>query len=250
MSFLLPSLEPSLIDAATPSTPLTYYPFYHTSRANLLDWISDKHLSLAAPVLVYWLYSALFALIDWLELPYFERRRLHTSDEESARNKVSVGEVLRAVVLQHVIQSALGAWWLESDEVIYTREVLRDHAGEMKSGVAPLVARAVMLVLGDTAGRSLLQSAGSEITQVVYWWVIPCAQFLLAMFVIDAWQVSFLSADVLWARLFPLTEHSAVPAVRRTPPDAREQIPVHAFPSSTPSSTGALRLWRALQPPC
>lgn len=197
MSFLLPSIDRSLVDAATPSTPLTYFPIYHTSRANLLDWISDKHLSLAAPVLVYWLYSALFALIDWLQIPYFERRRLHASDEESARNKVSVAQVLRAVVLQHVIQSALGIWWLESDEVIYTREVLRDHAGDMSGSVAPWVARLVTLVLGDKTGSSLLQNVGPELTQFVYWWAIPCAQFVLAMFVIDAWQVSHLTKIAL-----------------------------------------------------
>lgn len=72
----------------------------------LLSWISDFHLSLLLPVAAYWLMSLIFWYIDKKDL--WSQYRLHTPDEFKSRNRVSKTEVLRSVILQQTIQTALG----------------------------------------------------------------------------------------------------------------------------------------------
>ncbi|ADV19533.1 C4-hydroxylase [Cryptococcus gattii E566] len=162
-------------------------PFYHTTRPNLLPFMSDKHLSLAAPVLAYWLYSFFFHFLDTAQFSYFEKRRIHDSPEVLARNKVTVTQVIKAVILQHVIQTVLGIFWLEDDEAIFRREVMKDHLAAM-SNLSPWVADGVLLVLGRRVGEQVLKRNGEAIVRWMYWWGIPALQMLLAFFVIDTWQ--------------------------------------------------------------
>ena len=74
----------------------------------LVPWLSDFHLSLVLPVLAYWLMSLIFHLISTYNL--FSKYRLHTPQEFKTRNRVTVGEVLRSIILQQTIQTALGLW--------------------------------------------------------------------------------------------------------------------------------------------
>ena len=74
----------------------------------LVPWLSDFHLSLVLPVLAYWLMSLTFHLISTYDL--FSKYRLHTPEEFKTRNRVTVGEVLRSILLQQAIQTALGLW--------------------------------------------------------------------------------------------------------------------------------------------
>lgn len=155
-------------------------PFYHTTRPNLLPFMSDKHLSLAAPVLAYWLYSFFFHFLDTARFAYFEKRRIHDSPEVLARNKVTVTQVIKAVILQHVIQTVLGIFWLEDDEAIFRREVMKDHLAAM-SNLSPWVADGVLLVLGRRVGEQVLKRNGEAIVRWMYWWGIPALQMLLAL---------------------------------------------------------------------
>lgn len=155
-------------------------PFYHTTRPNLLPFMSDKHLSLAAPVLAYWLYSFFFHFLDTAQFSYFEKRRIHDSPEVLARNKVTVTQVIKAVILQHVIQTVLGIFWLEDDEAIFRREVMKDHLAAM-SNLSPWVADGVLLVLGRRVGEQVLKRNGEAIVRWMYWWGIPALQMLLAL---------------------------------------------------------------------
>ncbi|KAK0507607.1 hypothetical protein JMJ35_010130 [Cladonia borealis] len=86
--------------------PLPAYTLKPVPR--LVPWLSDFHLSLVLPVLAYWLMSLIFHLISTYNL--FSKYRLHTPQEFKTRNRVTVGEVLRSIILQQTIQTALGLW--------------------------------------------------------------------------------------------------------------------------------------------
>lgn len=168
----------TMLSSITPTA--LHAPFYHTTRPNLLPFMSDKHLSLAAPVLAYWLYSFFFHFLNTARFSYFEKRRIHDSPEVLARNKVTVTQVIKAVILQHVIQTVLGIFWLEDDEAIFRREVMKDHLAAM-SNLSPWVADGVLLVLGRRVGEQVLKRNGEAIVRWMYWWGIPALQMLLAL---------------------------------------------------------------------
>lgn len=155
-------------------------PIYHTFNPSLLSWISDKHLSLLAPVLVYWICSLTFHAIDTAKIPYFEKRRIHESPEVLSRNKATVMDVVKAVMVQQVIQTATGIVFLEGDEEIFRREVMRDHLGDM-ARLAPRVMSGVLLLLGKKTGEDLLKRHGASLVTWVYWWGIPIAQMFVAL---------------------------------------------------------------------
>lgn len=101
--------------------PPTSTPWYHSSSPDLIPGVPDKVLALLCPVISYWCLSIFFHLLDsYSERPPFswmgvEKYRMHESDEMKARNKVTPTEVLRAVFLQQVFQTALGYWWLDGE---------------------------------------------------------------------------------------------------------------------------------------
>lgn len=175
---LLPALNATLLPALTPRA--VHPPLYHTAGTSMLPWISDKHLSLVAPIFLYWALSLLFHAVDTAQLPYFERMRIHESPEVLARNKASVIDVVKAVVFQQVVQTALGAAWLESEEDILRREVHVDHLKGM-AGLAQPVGQLIMLVLGGRHGEDVIRRHGAAVVQFVYWWGIPTVQLLFAL---------------------------------------------------------------------
>lgn len=75
-------------------------------RPPLLTAISDFHLSLFLPILAYWLLSTIYFLISHFNL--FSQYCLHTPAEFKARNRATVFDVLRSVILQQVLQTAWG----------------------------------------------------------------------------------------------------------------------------------------------
>jgi sphinganine C4-monooxygenase len=173
-----PLTNTTLLSIITPKS--LQPPIYHTVRPSLLPNISDKYLSLALPILIYWSFSLVFHLLDTAKIPYFEKRRIHESPEVLSRNRATVKQVVTAVMWQQVIQTALGMVWLEEDEVILKREVFRDNLGGM-AGLAPKVGGLVLLLLGDRTGERVLRENGANIVRWVYWWGIPIAQMFLAL---------------------------------------------------------------------
>ena len=101
----------------------------------LLPWISDFHLSLALPVSAYWFMSLTFWYIDYKDL--WSKYRIHTPAEFKKRNRATVGQVLRSVILQQFIQTALGLTigYLTSPGDVYGREQydLAIWAGHVRS---------------------------------------------------------------------------------------------------------------------
>lgn len=178
---LFPSPQPYNSTILSMITPTALHPpFYYTTRLSLLAFSSDKYLSLALPVIIYWAASLLFHLLDTARFPYFEAKRIHESPEVLARNRATVTEVVRAVVVQHTIQTILGIVWLEDDATVAKREHYRDHLGDM-ARIAPWVGDATLVVLGRKSGEDLLRRHGEAMVRWVYWWGIPAAQMLFAL---------------------------------------------------------------------
>ncbi|ORZ12114.1 hypothetical protein BCR41DRAFT_104822 [Lobosporangium transversale] len=74
-----------------------------TVQTPLFSFISDQSLALLLPVIVYWVYSLIFHWISIKEFPWFEKYRIHDKEEET-RNRVSLPDVIKAVIVQQALQ--------------------------------------------------------------------------------------------------------------------------------------------------
>ncbi|KAK4700034.1 sphinganine C4-monooxygenase, partial [Phenoliferia sp. Uapishka_3] len=186
-AFVSTSLASPYCLSNTSSHPVSY-PLYHIPRPSLLSLLSDRHLSIAAPFLVYWTLSIIFHLIDISHIPYFERHRIHDLEETRTKNRrVGVGEVVLTVLFQQVLQTALGLVWLVDDEV--ESGPMRDHAADIARW-SLVVRKGVRRIVG---GQEWMSSVGGEVVgegvaEWVYWWGVPACQLFLALVVLDAWQ--------------------------------------------------------------
>lgn len=96
---------PSLIDLLLPPLPsnstlpatllphTAHYPFYLSHSDSLLPFLSDRYTAVLTPVIVYWLLGGLFHFLDAAQFPYFEKRRIHESEEVTKRNRVTFPQV-------------------------------------------------------------------------------------------------------------------------------------------------------------
>lgn len=162
------NVNSTLVSMITPQTPS--YPFYYVPRDNLFSFASDKVVGMAAPTIAYWVLSLTFYALDVLQLPYFESKRIHESEEVISRNKVTVPQVIKAVLWQQLVQTLLGLWWLSDGQ-----HGVNDHVKSMSS-LAPKVATGLFVLLGNRTGEAVLLSHGEAIVRWVYWWGIPLVQ--------------------------------------------------------------------------
>jgi sphinganine C4-monooxygenase len=167
--------QPGFADTILP--PNGTVPFYSSYEPSLLPWLSDKGLSLAAPVAVYWILSLFFHALDvwgehwaWLR-PY----RIHESAEVKSRNLVSKSSVVIGVLLQQIMQTILGALFLE--EAAQTV----DHWARMREW-SPILVQSSLLYMSDPLrAQQFLQAWGPSIIHFVYWWFVPALQLLWAL---------------------------------------------------------------------
>ncbi len=87
-------------------------------KPSLIEGIPDNILALIAPVVAYWTYSGFFYIIDTFEIA--EKYRIHPPEEVASRNKASRIDVLKDVVLQHIIQTIVGLVVANFDPIQYT----------------------------------------------------------------------------------------------------------------------------------
>lgn len=151
-------------------------PVYYVGRPVLTPWMPDHILSLAAPVVAYWAASLFFHLLDISNAKCLEPYRIHDSEEVKSRNLASRWDVFQAVILQHVVQTAIGLWWMEDKP---TGELV-NHVAAMSSWGSTLLS-ILRLVLGDHKAMSVWLTHGHEMLYVVYWWTIPTLKFFLGM---------------------------------------------------------------------
>ena len=141
----------------------------------MIPGFSDKFTSIFAPFAVYWVFSFFFHLVDTSGL--FEQYRIHEPEEEKKKNRVTVKQVIWAVLFQQAIQTALALVWLEDDDA--SVGPFRDHQGDIR-GYSRVIDSIVMSVLGNKLGRSAVQRYGDEMASFTYWWAVPIFQFFFA----------------------------------------------------------------------
>ncbi|GBB83332.1 hypothetical protein RclHR1_10060005 [Rhizophagus clarus] len=153
------------------ATPLQYTP--------ILSFMSDKQLALFVPFVVYWIYSGFYHLISVYEVSFFEKYRIHSLIEVETRNKVSMGEVIRAVLLQQFLQTLLGLLLV----VVEDDDVLLDDKVVMSGYRQTLEATTTIFGLWN-----LLEPYQNIIIETSYWYLVPLSRFLFAMVFLDTWQ--------------------------------------------------------------
>uniref|UniRef100_A0A060TAL3 ARAD1D24838p n=1 Tax=Blastobotrys adeninivorans TaxID=409370 RepID=A0A060TAL3_BLAAD len=136
---------------------------YEAIRPSLLSWISDEKLALFLPIIAYWTSSLIFHAFDQYEL--MEKYRIHTPEELLKRNKCTVGEVVRAVLLQHFVQTMAGFG-------------LNYFEPPQKTGHEAYE----MWRLSKNFGLS------PAAAYFVYYWVMPFCKICLGFFIMDTWQ--------------------------------------------------------------
>lgn len=220
-SFQGASTPPANGTLATDLPPLP--PYTETPLPDLFPFISDFGLSLLAPIVVYWVVSLFFHVIDTLDL--WPQYRLHTPEEILRRNHASRYDVARDVIVQQIIQIASGvvlsyhdppqmtgredydvATWatrvrlaqralpgllgvLGLDATAIAENLAGEHpliAGALRGGHYPFLTTE----LAGAEGVLVPAFAGWELTvaKAMYWLVVPGLQLFLAVAVLDTWQ--------------------------------------------------------------
>lgn len=138
-------------------------PISKTLKEPLIDGIRDEYLALAAPVIAYWVVSMIFYFIDKFEL--LEKYRIHTPKEVMKRNKCSVFEVVRAVALQHLIQTGIGILFDYFDEPQYTGHESHE-----------------IWNMSQKYNLSIKQA------ELVYYYGMPTVKIAIGFLIMDTWQ--------------------------------------------------------------
>ena len=189
----------------------------------LVPFISDFYLSLVLPIAAYWILSLFFHYIDVNDI--WPQYRLHTPAEILKRNHVSRYEVARDVIIQQIIQTIVGTIISlgepeelrgkeDHDIALWARRIrIAQRALPQLLGVLGLnaatisknVARSHPLLAGALAGgkypfltTGLDVASGTPVPafadwemfvgKTMYWFAVPAAQFMLAIFIVDTWQ--------------------------------------------------------------
>ncbi|KAG6906693.1 hypothetical protein DXG01_012563 [Tephrocybe rancida] len=150
-------------------------PFYYSSKPSLIPGVRDNHLALASPIIAYWGLSLFFHFLDISGWKWLDKYRIHESVEVQSKNRATRAQVVWAVVLQHIIQTGLGLFWLTAEG----KPV--DHAERMQQ-----LTRHPFIVM--YLGQENPLALQPDVLYYMYWWVIPASQFFAAMFIIDTWQ--------------------------------------------------------------
>ncbi|KAF9974629.1 hypothetical protein BGZ73_001928 [Actinomortierella ambigua] len=148
-----------------------------TVQEPLFSFISDQSLALLLPIIVYWTYSLLFHWVSLQEFPWFEKYRLHDREEET-RNRVELPEVIKAVVLQQIIQTALGFIVVLADD---SEIIFDDEASLAKYQI--WISSAL-----TTIGLSVSPSVIETLAYYGYYYVESALRFWVAMAFLDTWQ--------------------------------------------------------------
>jgi sphinganine C4-monooxygenase len=189
----------------------------------LVPFISDLYLSLILPIAAYWIVSLFFHYIDVYDL--WPQYRLHTPAEILKRNHVSRYAVARDVIIQQIIQTIVGilislsepeelrgkeeydiALWAQRIRIAQralpqllgvlglnaatiSKNVAGSHpllAGALAGGKYPFLTAGLVVA----SGTPVPAFAGWEmlVAKTMYWYAVPAAQFMLAIFIVDTWQ--------------------------------------------------------------
>ncbi|KAI9923752.1 hypothetical protein ASPWEDRAFT_164012 [Aspergillus wentii DTO 134E9] len=197
-----------------------------TPRPSLIPGLPDELLKTFIVPALYWISSGLFHLIDALDL--FPQYRLHEPEELQTRNRVTIWQCIKQVVIQQASQIALGLWIAlkqpsmpvdyigkEDYDIAFWAQKLRLAQRMIPSLLAlvgidsfslasklPLDHSLAGLLSGGKypwltqtmVNNGLLQTVpaftGWELllAKVIYWAIVPTARMFIAVAAIDLWQ--------------------------------------------------------------
>lgn len=188
----------------------------------LIPYLPDIYLSPILLIAAYWLVSFFFHYIDVNDI--WPQYRLHTPAEILKRNHVSRYEVARDVIVQQIIQAAVGIVLslTEPEEMLGREEydiacwATRLRIGQRAlpqllglvglnaaaisqnvSGSHPVIAAVLaggkypLVHMGLDVSGSLVPAFATwemVVAKALYWYIVPALQFGLAVFVLDTWQ--------------------------------------------------------------
>ena len=141
--------------------------YANVPRPPIFSFISDKHLSLALPIIAYWFYSAFFHILDIQTWSWLQKYRIHTPEEVLQRNRATRSDVVKAVIIQQLGQVVVGLIALSTE----ADEGIPNHSLALQKLQSP--------------PWNLPNLATAE---VVYWFGLPFIRQLIAIFVLDAWE--------------------------------------------------------------
>ena len=156
----------------------TVRPWYYNPNVQLSRLMSDFWLSLFAPVIAYWLFCTFFEILDGTNWKWLKKYKIHESSEVTSRNRVTKRQVLVAVVIQHIIQIALGYFWMDTDAE--TGVPISMHIPRMEA-VAPTVLHSLEAAVGRQFAAHLWLHKGQDLVYYAYWWAIPLFQLLAGL---------------------------------------------------------------------
>ncbi|CAA21900.1 Sphingolipid C4-hydroxylase sur2 [Schizosaccharomyces pombe] len=143
-----------------------------TTVEMLTTW-NPVTVSLVSPVIIYWVASAFFGFLHYIELPVFEKYRIHPPEEIARRNRVPQMAVVKAVLFQQlcevVVGIALAMFEGYPEPIDEAKQMLRYEAFFSKNLPA------------------LLQVAPFA-PKLAYNFIVPAFQYFFAFFIIDSWQ--------------------------------------------------------------
>jgi sphinganine C4-monooxygenase len=144
------------------------------AKASLMDIWSDEMMAVWVPIAVYWGQCTIFEVLMRLEIPFFEKYRIHTPEDRDRRNKVSFGKVLIMVALQHVVQIVLGIALMKNIDPAATQ--LKQEATLQKYTT-------VILSIFSALGQSNQQTVAlaTQLASVIQNYAVPSIQFFIAM---------------------------------------------------------------------
>ncbi|KAI9675778.1 MAG: hypothetical protein M1817_001145 [Caeruleum heppii] len=191
----------------------------------LLAPIPDKLLTLLLPIAAYWILSLFFHVIDIYDI--LSQYRLHTPAEVLKRNRVPRSDVLRDVIIQQLIQTAIGiilgmtepedtfgkadydmAVWAQRlrraqrvlpgmlalvgiDAISLGKSLAPSHptlAGAILGGHYPPLLQGLRLSAGAEVVSPVFAPWEMKTAKIIYSFVVPAAQFALAIVIVDTWQ--------------------------------------------------------------
>jgi len=156
----------------------TARPWYYNPEVQLSRVMSDFWLSLLAPVIAYWLFCAFFEILDGADWRWLRKYKIHQSSEVASRNRVTKGQVLVAVILQHIIQVALGYFWMDTNAE--TGIPIQMHVPRMEA-IAPTILRSLEAAVGPQFAAHLWLHKAHDLVYYTYWWAIPLVQLLAGL---------------------------------------------------------------------
>ncbi|KAF8501956.1 fatty acid hydroxylase superfamily-domain-containing protein [Hysterangium stoloniferum] len=160
------------------------YPWYHAQRPTFIPGVSDSITTLISPVVLYWIVSLAFHLLDISGWEWLEHYRVQPSAEILKKNLATKGEVVATVMKMQIMQTLFGYLWGyflsgNNDQLNYTAELqetsVRVTHWLLKFFDADRVAR-------------MMAEHGTQLTYYTYWWFIPLIQLAFGMFVLDTYQ--------------------------------------------------------------